>query len=82
MSDNAVVIKQTEDVIPAERRQRLAKVYSLLVSRARGSGWVRYGGVIPVEGVDGLRGVAVVEVNGQRGGVAVREVDKDNDVCQ
>ena len=70
------------NIPPAERTRRLTAAYSLLVSRARGSGWVRYGGVIPVEGVDGLRGVAVVEVNGRRGVVAVREVDKDNDVRQ
>ena len=67
-----VIAKRAESESAAERARRLAVVYRLLTSRARGSGWVIYRGSVPV-GRDDLLAVADVEVDGQRGLIAVRK---------
>jgi hypothetical protein len=61
------------------RARALAKVYDLLLRRARGDGIVAFRGVIPVEGPNGLVGVADVQVGDERGLIAVREVEEVED---
>ncbi len=57
------------------RAQALARIYNLLIRRARGDIVVYYGATL-VDGPDGLVGVADLEVDGQRGLVAVREAQE------